>query len=133
MLLMTSGNINHFEVPFWVILTCSISITIGTLFGGWGIIKTVGFGIYRVKLIHSLSNQISSGLVVYLSSLIGAPTSTTQVVTTSLAGVGSGERPKHVKWNSIFSILKGWMFNIPISIIFGFLFSYLFTFFLGVK
>ena len=120
MLLLASGVYPEFTVPTWVILLCATSITLGTMFGGWSIIKTVGFGIYRVRLQHSIADQIGASVVIFGSSLIGAPTSTTQVVTTTLVGVGAGEHPKHVRWNAIGSILSGWMFNVPISAALGY-------------
>ena len=127
MLLLANGIYTDFTVPLWVIFLCATSITLGSLFGGWSIIKTVGFGIYKVKLIHSVTNQISAAAVILGSSLIGAPTSTTQVVTTSLMGVGAAERPKHVRWKVAASILKGWLFNIPISFLLGLVYCFLLT------
>ena len=129
MLLLANNVYPEFTVPLWVILLCASSITVGTLFGGWSIIKTVGFGIYKVKLIHSITDQVSAAAVILGSSLIGAPTSTTQVVTTSLMGVGAAERPKHVRWSVAGSILKGWLLNIPASFILGFFYCYLFGLF----
>ncbi|MDY2586374.1 inorganic phosphate transporter [Winogradskyella aquimaris] len=127
MLLLANNVYPTFTVPLWVIILCASSITVGTLFGGWSIIKTVGFDIYKVKLIHSVADQISAASVVLGSSFVGAPTSTTQVVTTSLMGVGAAERPKHVNWSVASSILKGWLFNIPISLLLGGLYCFLFT------
>ena len=125
MLLLANHVYPEFTVPTWVILLCASSITLGTMFGGWSIIKTVGFGIYDVKLLHSIADQISAAAVILGSSMIGAPTSTTQVVTTSLMGVGAAERPKHVRWAVAGSILKGWLLNIPISFILGVLYCFL--------
>ncbi|MCB0777393.1 MAG: inorganic phosphate transporter [Chitinophagaceae bacterium] len=119
MLLLASGFHSSFHVPLWVIFTCASSITLGTLFGGWNIIKTVGYGIYKVKLIHSLADQIGSAFIIISSSLIGAPTSTTQVVTTTLMGIGAGERPHHVRWSMAKTIAKGWLLNIPSCILIG--------------
>ena len=127
MLLLANHIYPEFTVPTWVILLCATSITLGTLFGGWSIIKTVGFGIYRVKLIHSIADQVSAAAVILGSSLIGAPTSTTQVVTTSLMGVGAAERPKHVRWTVASSILKGWLLNIPVSFLLGFVICFIIT------
>ena len=127
MLLLAHQVHAEFTVPTWVIFLCASSITLGTMFGGWRIIKTVGFGIYDVKLIHSIADQISAATVILGSSLIGAPTSTTQVVTTSLMGVGAGERPRHVRWTVAGSILKGWLLNIPISFILGLCYCFLLT------
>jgi len=125
MMLFASGISGTFSVPFWVILLCATSITIGTLFGGWNIIKTVGFGIYRIKLVHSLADQIGSAAVILSSSIIGAPVSTTQVVTTTLVGIGTGEHPGHVKWKNVKNIFIGWILNIPISIVMGYLINLL--------
>jgi inorganic phosphate transporter, PiT family len=111
----------------WVILLCATSITLGTIFGGWRIIKTVGTGIYKVRLLHSIADQVGSALIIYASSRIGAPTSTTQVVTTTLMGVGAGERPGHVRWTTARSILRGWLLNIPTCLLLGAVFCYLLT------
>ena len=126
MLLLASGVYQEFTVPDWVILSCASAITLGTMFGGWSIIKTVGFRIYKVKIYHSVADQISSAAVILGSSLIGAPTSTTQVVTTSLMGIGAAEHPKHVRWSTAKSIVNGWLLNIPSSMIMGAFFCYLF-------
>ncbi len=125
MLLLASGKIHSFMVQDWTILLCASAITSGTLFGGWNIIKTVGYDIYRVKIIHSLADQIGSAMVILGSAFVGAPTSTTQVVTTTLTGVGAGEHPHRVHWIKVKQIIAGWMFNIPISMLLGAIYSYL--------
>ncbi|UBM58568.1 inorganic phosphate transporter [Marinilongibacter aquaticus] len=127
MLLLANHVTRDFAIPIWAVILCASSITLGTLFGGWTIIKTVGFGIYKVKLIHSIVDQTSAAAVILGSSLIGAPTSTTQVVTASLMGVGAGEHPKHVRWQTAKTILQGWLFNIPISFLLGVFYCFLLT------
>ncbi|RUA07080.1 MAG: inorganic phosphate transporter [Flavobacteriia bacterium] len=131
MLLLASQVYSTYTVPDWVILSCASAITLGTMFGGWSIIKTVGFRIYKVKVYHSVADQIGAAAVILGSSLIGAPTSTTQVVTTTLMGVGAGEHPKHVRWGVTGDIVKGWLFNIPSSMIMGAIFCYLLIKILG--
>ncbi len=131
MLLLASQVYPTYTVPDWVILSCASAITLGTMFGGWSIIKTVGFRIYKVKVYHSVADQIGAAAVILSSSLIGAPTSTTQVVTTTLMGVGAGEHPKHVRWEVTGDIVKGWLFNIPSSMIMGAIFCYLLIKILG--
>ena len=123
MLLYTSGHYQQFVIPDWVIIICALSITIGTLFGGWSIIKTMGFGIYKIRNIHSVADQISSALVISAATAIGAPTSTTQVVTSSLLGVGAREKPRHVNWATAGNIAKGWLFNLPVSALIGAFFT----------
>lgn len=125
MLLLATGYYSTFTVPDWVILICASAITLGTMFGGWNIIRTVGFGIYRVRLIHSIADQVGAAAVILGSSMIGAPTSTTQVVTTTLVGAGAAERPKHVHWMVIKNIIAGWGFNIPICMGLGAAFSFI--------
>ena len=126
MLLLSSGHYQAFTIPDWVILLCATSITIGTLFGGWSIIKTMGFGLYRIRTIHSVADQVGSALVISAATAIGAPASTTQVVTSTLLGVGAREKPRHVHWATALSIVKGWLFNLPISAAIGALFSMIF-------
>ena len=125
MLLLASGVYTTFTIPDWVILLCASSITLGTMFGGWNIIKTIGFGIYKIKIIHSIADQVGAAAVILGSSLVGAPTSTTQVVTTTLMGVGAAERPKHVRWGKAKQIFSGWLLNIPSSMFLGALVCYL--------
>lgn len=126
MALLASGVNNEYIVPSWVIALCASAISLGTVFGGWSIIKTLGFGIIKVKTLHSFTDQIGSAFINTIATIIGAPTSTTQVVTATLIGIGGAERPRHVKYKIIFSIIKGWFFNIPISISLGALYSMLF-------
>ena len=127
MMLVASGESDVFHVPDWAILLCASAITLGTLFGGWSIIKTLGFGLYRVRLIHSVANQIGSALVNSIATSIGAPTSTTQVVTATLLGNGAAEKPAHVRWQTAKNIGKGWFLNIPVSIALGWIFCFLIT------
>lgn len=125
MLLFASKVYPTFTVPIWVIFICAFSITLGTLFGGWKIIKTVGFGIYKVRLVHSVADQIGSAVIIGSSSVFGIPTSTTQVVTTTLMGIGAGERPRHVRWTMAKTIVSGWIINIPTCIGLGAFYCYL--------
>ncbi len=127
MMLVASGKSDIFHVPDWAILLCASAITLGTLFGGWSIIKTLGFGLYRVRLIHSVANQIGSALVNSIATSIGAPTSTTQVVTATLLGNGAAEKPAHVRWQTARSIVRGWLLNVPISIALGWFYCFSLT------
>jgi PiT family inorganic phosphate transporter len=122
MMLLASGHETSFHIPDWAIILCASAITLGTVFGGWSIIKTLGFGLYRVRLIHSVSNQIGSALVNTIATSLGAPTSTTQVVTATLLGNGAAEKPAHVRWQVARNIISGWMLNVPISIILGWIY-----------
>ncbi len=116
MMLLASGHSDTFTIPVWSILLCASAITIGTLFGGWSIIKTLGFGLFHVRLIHSVANQLGAALVNTIATSIGAPTSTTQVVTATLIGNGTAEKPRHVHWQTVKNIISGWFLNMPVSI-----------------
>ena len=126
MMLLASGATNTFTIPVWAIILCATAITLGTMFGGWRIIKTLGFGLFRVKIIHSVANQLGSALVNSIATLSGAPTSTTQVVTATLLGNGAAERPQHVKWQTAGNIIAGWFMNVPVSIFLGWLYCFFF-------
>ncbi|MFZ2503004.1 MAG: inorganic phosphate transporter [Nocardioides sp.] len=113
MVLVLGGFITDFLVPFWVILTCATAITLGILSGGWRIVRTVGFGIYKVRPLHALDAQLTSASVIYVASLLGAPVSTTHVVSSSIMGIGSSEHPKWVRWSKAKEIVSTWVITIP--------------------
>jgi PiT family inorganic phosphate transporter len=78
--------------------------------------------------LHSFTDQIGAAFINSFATFIGAPTSTTQVVTATLMGVGAAEKPKHVKWNTALSIIKGWLVNVPVSIVLGCFYCAIFLF-----
>lgn len=111
--LLLGGFIPSFEVPFWVMLACASSITLGILSGGWRIVRTLGFAIYRVRPVHALGSQLSSAAVILVASAMGAPVSTTHVVATSIMGIGASERPRAVRWAKAKDIATTWIITIP--------------------
>jgi PiT family inorganic phosphate transporter len=113
LVLLLGGFIPVFEVPFWVMLACACSITLGILSGGWRIVRTLGFAIYRVRPIHALGSQLTSALVIMAASLGGAPVSTTHIVATSIMGIGASERPRAVRWAKAKDIATTWIITIP--------------------
>lgn len=127
MMLLANGVTTEFNVPMWAIIWCASAITLGTMFGGWRVIKTLGFGLFRVKIIHSVANQLGAALVNTLATAIGAPTSTSQVVTATLLGCGAAEKPGHVKWRTAAGIVSGWWLNLPISMLLGWFYCFLYT------
>lgn len=113
LVLLLGGFIPHFEVPFWVMLACATAITLGILSGGWRIVRTLGFAIYRVRPVHALGSQLTSALVIMGASLGGAPVSTTHIVATSIMGIGASERPRAVRWAKAKDIATTWLITIP--------------------
>jgi inorganic phosphate transporter, PiT family len=115
-LLLAAGEISTLNAPTWVILVCSVALTAGTGLGGWRIIRTVGRRIYRIEPIEGLSSQTASAGVIFGASLVGAPTSTTQVVASSLVGIGAGRgRLHHIHWLIVRRMGFAWIVTIPIT------------------
>jgi len=113
LVLLLGGFIPTFEVPFWVMLACSLTITAGILSGGWQIVRTLGFSIYKIRPLHALDSQLTAASVIFASSLFGAPVSTTHVVASSIMGIGASERPKAVRWGKAGEIVVTWLITIP--------------------
>ncbi len=113
LVLVTGGMITSFEVPFWTILACATAITLGILSGGWRIVRTVGFGIYKVRPLHALNAQVTAAGVIFGAALVGGPVSTTHVVSSSIMGIGASERPKAVRWAKAKDIVSTWLITIP--------------------
>jgi len=113
MVLLLGGYIPEFHVPFWVVVTCATAITLGIMSGGWRIVRTVGFGIYKLRPLHAVDAQITAGAVIYGAAILGAPVSTTHVVSSSVMGIGASERPKAVRWAKAREIVSTWIITIP--------------------
>jgi len=113
MMLVLGGFIDGFQVPIWVIAASATSLTLGTLLGGWKIVRTVGYGIYKLRALHGLDAQLTSSVVILGASLIGGPVSTTHVVSTSIMGIGASERPRAVRWGKAEEIMVTWLLTIP--------------------
>jgi PiT family inorganic phosphate transporter len=113
--LVAGGHLSHFAVPFWVALASAILLTLGTLLGGWRVVRTLGRRIYRIRSLDGLVSQGSSGVIVLVASLAGAPISTTDVVAPAVVGVGTGERWRHVRWAVVGEIGLAWLVTLPVS------------------
>lgn len=113
LVLVVSGILPHFAVPFWVILLCASSITLGTASGGWRIIRTVGFGIYRLRPLHAFDSQLASAAVISAAAIVGGPVSTTHVVSSTIMGIGAAERARAVRWGKVAEILFTWFVTLP--------------------
>lgn len=117
--LVIVGWQSTFEVPFWVILICASAIGAGTALGGWQLIKTLGSKFYRIRPIHGFAAQASSAIVILTASLLGGPVSTTQVVSSSIMGVGAAERMSKVRWGVAGEIALAWVVTIPATMLVG--------------
>ena len=113
MSLVTLGLSPTFHIPLWVILSCATAIALGTASGGWRIMRTVGSKIYRLKSVDAFCAQTSSASVILAASLLGGPVSTTHVVSSSIMGVGAGQRMSAVRWGVAKNIILAWFITIP--------------------
>ena len=115
MSLVILGFSPSFYVPWWVVASCAAAIALGTASGGWKIIKTMGSKIYRLRSVHAFCVQTSSAAVILGAALVGGPVSTTHVVSSSIMGVGAGQRISAVRWGVAKKIILAWFITIPAS------------------
>jgi PiT family inorganic phosphate transporter len=113
--LVTGGYLTTFAVPSWVILICATMIGIGTAVGGWKLIRTLGGKFYKIRPADGFASQLASAVVIIGASLIGGPVSTTQVVSSTIMGVGAAERVNKVRWGVAREIITAWLITIPAS------------------
>ena len=119
-LLLAGGEIDTPAAPLWAKLACAAALTVGTTMGGWRIIRTVGRGIYRIQSVDGLASQTASAGVILGASIVGAPVSTTQVVASSVIGVGVGRRRwHHVRWAIVRQMGLAWAITIPATVVLG--------------
>ena len=111
--LVTSGYLKVFVVPIWVVIMCALMIALGTSIGGWRLIRTLGGKFYKIRPINGFASQLTSSIVILGASLLGVPVSTTQVVSSSIMGVGAAERANKVRWGVAGEIAVAWLLTIP--------------------
>ncbi|MBS0289969.1 MAG: inorganic phosphate transporter [Proteobacteria bacterium] len=104
-----------FEVYDWIIIACAIAMGLGTVAGGWKIIRTVGSKIVKVKPIQGFAAEATSGSVLFLTAHFGIPISTTHTITTSIMGVGSAQRLSALNLKIIGNIVGSWVLTLPIT------------------
>lgn len=115
MALVTLGYLPEFSVPWWVVALCAGAMSLGTVFGGWRIIRTLGTKFYKIRPVHGFTAQIASAFIILGAAFLGGPVSTTQVVSSAILGVGSARRASRVRWNVAGNILTAWLLTIPAS------------------
>jgi PiT family inorganic phosphate transporter len=115
MAMVTTGYVNEFQVPWWVITLSASAIALGTALGGWRLIETLGGRFYKIRPIHAFGSQLTSAGVILGAALLGGPVSTTQVVSSSIMGVGSADRVSKVRWTVARDIAVAWVLTIPVS------------------
>ena len=117
--LVAARSLPAFQVPLWVIVAAAVAVTLGTVLGSRRMIRTIGTRFYRVRPFHAFNSQLASGLIVVFASLSGSPVSTSQVVSSAVAGAGAAERLTKVRWGVLGEMAWGWMLTIPATMLAG--------------
>ncbi len=102
-----------FVVPFWVKLACASAMCFGTMCGGWRIIRTLGTKMIKLQPIHGFAAETASSLIIASASHFGIPLSTTQVISSSIVGVGAAKRFSAVRWSVVGNIVGAWILTLP--------------------
>ena len=107
----------HGEIiaPFWVVILCQVAMGLGTLFGGWRIVRTMGMGITRIRPSGGFCAQTSGAIALFLATSLGIPVSTTHTITGAIVGVGLSRRVSAVRWGLASRIVWAWVITIPAS------------------
>jgi len=114
-LLLAAGRTSSLRAPTWAELASGVALTLGTALGGWPIVKTIGRRLFRLRPIDALASESGSAVVLFLSTAVGAPVSTTQVVASSVVGTGSGHgRMHHVRWRVVRDVAAAWLITLPV-------------------
>ena len=114
-LLFAGGLLTEFTIPLWVVLSAHAAIAIGTLTGGWRIVKTMGQKITKLRPLDGVCAETAAASSIFFATHIGIPVSTTHVITGAISGVGAVNRLSAVRWGVTLRIVWAWIFTIPAS------------------
>jgi PiT family inorganic phosphate transporter len=110
---------SEFYVPFWVVLSCQAAMALGTLIGGWRIVRTMGSRITRLKPVQGFCAETAGAATLYLATSLGIPVSTTHTITGAIVGVGAARRVSAVRWGIAGSIIIAWAVTLPAAALIG--------------
>jgi PiT family inorganic phosphate transporter len=115
MLLIATGNslVGDKSPPTWVVLSCYSAIAMGTLFGGWRIVKTMGQRLTKLKPVHGFCAETGGAITLFVAAVLGIPVSTTHTITGAIVGVGATQRASAVRWGVAGNIIWAWILTIP--------------------
>ena len=117
--LVTSGQLTSSEVPTWVIVACALAMGLGTMVGGWRIIRTLGIKMVKLEPVHGFSAETAAASVLLFTAHFGLPVSTTHTITSAILGVGSTKRLSAVRWGVTSKIFSAWVFTLPGAALLG--------------
>lgn len=127
-LLYSTGHLGgEFYIPLWVIIAAYSAIALGTYFGGWKVIKTLGAGLTDLKPVHGFNAETAGAITVIANTLAGIPVSTTHTITGSIMGVGATRRFSAVRWKVATNIVTAWFLTIPAAMLIAMVIYWIFT------
>ncbi|MBK6681183.1 MAG: inorganic phosphate transporter [Ignavibacteriales bacterium] len=130
MALTTTGYLSHQEeIPLWVVLSCHAAIALGTLSGGWRIVKTMGQKITKLRPFEGFTAETAGALTLFGTALMGIPVSTTHTITGSIIGSGITKRLSAVKWQVTYDLILAWVLTIPVTAIIASVIYFIFNLF----
>jgi PiT family inorganic phosphate transporter len=115
LMLISAGATSRDHLPYWVVASCYTAMALGTLFGGWRIVRTMGQRITKLKPVGGFSAEAGGALTLFLASGLGIPVSTTHTITGAIVGVGAAQRVSAVRWGVARNIVVAWVITIPIT------------------
>jgi PiT family inorganic phosphate transporter len=118
-LVFSAGWMKEFHIPLWIVLSAHAAIALGTLTGGWRIVKTMGQKITKLRPIDGFCAETASAASIFFATHAGVPVSTTHVITGSISGVGAAKRLSAVRWGVTLQIVWAWIFTIPGAALIG--------------
>jgi len=122
-LLFSQGHLgSEFHVPIWVVITCQAAMGLGTLFGGWRIVHTMGSKITRLTPMQGFCAETGGAMTLFAATYLGVPVSTTHTITGSIVGVGAARKVSAVRWNVANRIVVAWIITLPASGVIGAMF-----------
>ena len=128
-LLFSQGKLGDtFYVPFWVILSCQAAMGLGTLFGGWRIVRTMGTRITRLHPVQGFCAEAGGAATLFLATALGIPVSTTHTITGAIVGVGAARKVAAVRWNVASTVVVAWIVTMPAAALIGAIFYELYVF-----
>ncbi len=110
----------NFDIPYWVVIVCALTMAAGTAAGGWRIIRTMGHKMVKLQPVHGFAAETTAALIIQVASSIGIPLSTTHVISTSIMGVGATKRFSAVKWGVVGRMVWAWVLTIPVTGLIGY-------------
>jgi PiT family inorganic phosphate transporter len=114
-LLFSTGRIDHFYIPQWVIILCGAAIALGTLSGGWKIVHTLGSRVTKLRPVGGFCAETAGAISLFGATHFGIPVSTTHTITGAIVGVGATRRLSAVRWGVAGRIVWAWVLTIPAS------------------